>query len=306
MLDWDDLRTVLAITRAGTAARAAETLGVHPSTVFRRLNAMERTLGVQLFRRLPDGYVPTTAGEEAGTVAERMEAEIAVLGRRLSGQDLRPSGTVRVTTTDTLVGLLQSDLPAFRREYPEIELRFLVTNRFFDLTRHDADVAVRPSIAPPETLVGRRVATVATALYASQRYLDEKPAEMDLAEHDWIAPDESLGQLPSTRWLAATVPAERIHIRANTLMAALEGTKAGVGVCPLPVFLGDAERGLRRLGAPLPELASELWLLTHPDLRFVGRVKAVMDFAAEALRRRRALFEGVGTDPAGGSENGAR
>ncbi|WP_435100291.1 LysR family transcriptional regulator [Arhodomonas sp. AD133] len=299
MLDWDDLRTVLAIARSGTAAAAAERLGVHASTVFRRLNAMERQHGVRFFERLPDGYVPTAAGEEVCVAAEKVEAEVAVLGRRLSGRDLRPSGTVRVTTTDTLVGLISTDLAGFRRAYPDIDLQMNVTNRFFDLTRHDADVAVRPTVKPPETLVGRRVARVAAAVYAADGYFGEMPANADLAACDWIGPDESLGHLPAARWLETAVPAVRVHYRASTLMAAFEAAKAGVGLCVLPTFLGDPEPRLQRVRDPLPELESTLWLLTHPDLRYVARVKAFMDFAADALGRQRDTLEGRGA-PANG------
>ncbi len=299
MLDWDDLHTVLAIARSGTAAAAAERLGVHASTVFRRLNAMERQHGVRFFERLPDGYVPTAAGEEVCAAAEKVEAEIAVLGRRLSGRDLRPSGTVRVTTTDTLVGLISADLGGFRRAYPEIDLQMNVTNRFFDLTRHDADVAIRPTAKPPESLVGRRVARVASAVYAADDYLGGMPAGVDLAACDWIGPDESLAHLPAARWLETAVPAARVHYRVSTLMAAFEAAKAGVGLCVLPAFLGDPEPRLQRVRDPLPELESTLWLLTHPDLRYVARVKAFMDFAAGALGRHRDTLEGQGVPVSG-------
>ena len=292
MLEWSDLNTVLAISRAGTASAAAEDLGVHPSTVFRRLNAMEKALGVQFFQRLPDGYVATAAGEEACAVAERMEAEVAVLGRRLSGRDLRPSGTVRVTTTDTLVALLSQELAQFNNQYPEIELRLLVTNRFFDLTRHDADVAVRPAANPPEGLVGNRVATIATALYASDAYLNATTPHLGLADHQWVGPDESLASAGVARWMHANVPVERIRLRANTLMPTLAAANAGLGVTPLPTLLGDREPTLQRLQDPLPEMDNELWVLTHPDLRYVARIKAVMGFVKQSLAGQRELIEG--------------
>lgn len=294
MLEWSDLNTILAVSRAGTATAAAEQLGVHPSTVFRRLNAMERALGVQFFKRLPDGYVATSAGEEACAVAERMETEVAVLGRRLSGRDLRPSGTVRVTTTDTLVGLINRDLAQFSAEYPEINLRLLVTNRFFDMTRHDADIAVRPAPNPPEGLVGTRLARIATALYASKDYLSGRPTDTSLADHHWVGPDESLGGMAIARWMKAEVPSAQVRLRANSLMATLEAVKAGMGVSPLPAWLGDAESGLHRVRGPIPEMNSELWVLTHPDLRYVARIKAVMDYLKRSLVTRRALIEGDG------------
>ncbi len=292
MLDWNDLRTVLAVARAGGAGEAAGALGVHPSTVFRRLNALEASLGTRLFTRLPEGYVATAAGEELCALAERMEADIAVLDRRLAGRDLRPSGTVRVTTTDTLIGLLTLHFAAFRRSHREIELHVVVANRFLDLTRHDADVALRPTNDPPETLIGRRLARIATAVYGAEAYLAARPGAAALSDHDWIAPDESLSHLAAARWLRRRVPRAAGGYRVNTLMAALAAAKAGLGLAALPCYLGDDEPSLRRVTPPLDELDSALWLLTHEDLRQVARVRAFLDAMAEALARDKRRLEG--------------
>lgn len=294
MLDWNDLRTVLAVARARGASEAARALGVHPSTVFRRLNALEASLGARLFNRLPEGYVATPAGEEACALAERMEADIAVLDRRLAGRDLRPSGTVRVTTTDTLVGLLTPQFAAFRQAHPEIELHVVVANRFFDLTRHDADVALRPTTDPPEGLVGRRLATIATAIYGARGYLATHGGTDDLSQHDWIAPDESLAHLGAARWLRRAVPRAGGGCRVNSLMAALEAARAGLGLAALPCYLADGEPSLARVRPPLAELDSALWILTHEDLRHVARVRAFLDAMAEGLAREKRLLDGSG------------
>ena len=103
-MDWNDLRYVKAIADAGNVAEASTKLNVHQSTVFRRLNTLEKNLGVRLFERLPSGYVMTEAGEDFCQAAERIEADISALNRRISGQDLRPRGTVRVTMANALLG----------------------------------------------------------------------------------------------------------------------------------------------------------------------------------------------------------
>ncbi|HEX9791711.1 MAG TPA: LysR substrate-binding domain-containing protein [Kiloniellales bacterium] len=294
MLDWNDLRLVLAVARARGAAGAAKALVVHPSTVFRRLGSLEDGLGVRLFERLPEGYVPTAAGDEACRVAERLEADVAALDRRIAGRDTRPSGTVRVTTTDTLLAQLTPALAAFRAAHDEIELRVIVDNRFLDLARHDADVAVRPAAEPPDTLVGRRLARIATTIYGAAAYLANHPAGDDLAAHDWIGLDESLTHLPTARWLRQTVPGASVHTRVNTLMAAVEAAKAGLGLALLPCFLGDAAPQLRRVRPPLPDWDTALWLLTHEDLRHVARVRALLDFLPVALAPARKSLEGGG------------
>ncbi len=292
MLDWNDLRTVLAVSRARGASEAAGALGVHPSTVFRRLNALEASLGARLFDRLPEGYAPTPAGEEICALAERMEADVAALDRRLAGRDLRPSGTVRVTTTDTLVGLLTPHFAAFRRAHPEIALHVVVANRFFDLTRHDADVAIRPTNDPPDNLVGRRLATIATAIYAAADYLAAHPDTDDPGRHDWIVPDESLAHLAAARWLRRTLPRAGNGYRVNTLMAALEAAKAGLGLAALPCYLADGAPSLSCVRPPLAELDSALWILTHQDLRHVARVRAFLDAMADGLAREKRLLAG--------------
>jgi len=231
MLDWTDLCSVLAIGRARNVAEAAASLGVHSSTMFRRLNAVESSLGARLFERMPDGYLLTPVGEVISAAAERIETEIGELNRRVAGYDMRPSGTLRVTTTDTLIGLLTPHFEAFRKACPEIDLHMVVANRFFDLTRHDADVAIRPASSPPDSLIGRRVASIATSIYASADYLARQTGSadaVDLNHLDWIGLDESLMHLTSTRWLRAAVPARCIgYIRLTRWWPPLRPPKPG-------------------------------------------------------------------------------
>ena len=140
MAMWDDYRTVMAVAQAGSLSGAARRLGVSHATVFRRLGEIERRIGARLFERSRTGYAPTIAGEDVLRAAVRIEAEVLGVERRIGGQDLRPSGTVRLTTTDTLLtGLLSPMLAAFRREHPEIALEVAVSNEVFDLTRREAD-----------------------------------------------------------------------------------------------------------------------------------------------------------------------
>jgi DNA-binding transcriptional LysR family regulator len=157
--------------------------------------------------------------------------------------------------------------------------------------RRDADVAIRPAAEAPEGLIARRIGNVATALYASAAYLTGR-CDTPLALHDWLAPDESLTHLRSARWLRTHIPPERIVMSGNSLLFLRAAARAGLGVAPLPCYLGDADPSLQRVSAPLPEMDASLWLITHPDLRRVARVRALLDFAADFLRTRRAVFEG--------------
>ena len=292
-MQWDDLRYVLAVGQHGTLSAGARHLGVNHATVFRRIGMIEERLGARLFERHRDGYVPTPAGEEVVALAERLEGEVDDLERRLAGRDRRPSGTVRATTTDTLMeGALAPILAAFRATHPEIDLEVVVENRFLSLSKRDADVAIRATDKPPPTLVGRRICGVATAVYGASDYVATPSSVRDPSAHPWIAPDDSLDQLASARWLRKTLGAVRPVLRTNNLMGLLAAAKAGMGLAALPCFLGDGAAELRRVGPPVSELATDLWLLTHRDLRHVARVRAFLDFVDKGLRRMSGAFEG--------------
>jgi len=293
-LDWDDLRFVLAIGREGSLSGAARRLSVNHATVFRRLKAMEETIGVRLFDRQPDGYLPTAAGEEAIRVAESFDETVTALERRIVGRDLKPSGTVRITTVESLIlGILPPMVDRFRGKHPEIQLELVSSPAQLNLSRRDADVAIRVAPSPPEVLVGRRIATVASAAYACPaHYGCARPPSDDLAGLPWVGYDESLSHLRAARWLARLLGERLPAIRVNTVLAVKNLAEAGVGVGVMPCFMGDASEHLVRFLDPDPDWNSELWVLTHPDLRHVARVRAVMDHFAEELIKLRPLFQG--------------
>ena len=289
--NWDDLRVFLAVARAGSLSGAARSLGVNHSTVFRRIGAFERALEVRLFDRLPGGYVLTAAGDEMRESALRVEAEIAALGRKVVGQDLRLSGTVRIATIDMLaVWLLPRHLAAFRAAYPGIELEVAVSNAAVNLSRHEADVALRVGNQPPETLVGRRVGRLVFASYGPIGVTD-RDKDIPLAERDWIGFESDHEALASR--FARFLPKVRPVFRVNSVAAAVAAAKAGIGLAPLPCGIADLEPDLVRI-AQLPDAFSlDLWLLTHEDLRHTARIHALLDFLAEALAAEAPLLEGL-------------
>lgn len=294
-LDWTDLRHALAVAEAGSLAGAARVLGVNHTTVLRRVSGLEARMGVRLFERMPTGYAPTAAGEEVLAVARGMEATVAALERRLAGQDLRLSGTLRVATTDTLaLTVLMPHLAAFRAAHPGIELEVALSNAMANLTRRDADVAVRPADDPPEALVGRRVADIAYAVYGAAGYLARHAELGRLDAHPWVAPDDSLAATVTARWMRRVLSSTvSVACRLDSLLAVREAARAGLGLALLPCYLGDGASGLGRVGAgPRPEVRSTLWLLTHEDMRRTARVRAFTEFMAHALAGERDLLEG--------------
>jgi molybdate transport repressor ModE-like protein len=286
----DDLRLLAAVADTGTLSGAARRARVNHASAWRRLGALERRLGVRLFDRQRTGYTPTPGGEEAIEGARRLLAELDALERHLSGQDIRPSGTVRLTTTDTLLELLAPILAELRTVHPGIVVEVVTANSFFTLTRRDADIALRPATSAPEGMVARRLATIETAIYAAPIYLDGHSG--DPLDQDWLAPDDSLSHLGSARWIAACIRPERIVHRASSLPALAAAARAGLGLAPIPCFLADDDGRLIRVMPPIPEMETSLWLITHPDLRRTARIRAVLDLIAERLTRLRVRSPG--------------
>jgi DNA-binding transcriptional LysR family regulator len=294
-LAWDDFRLVKSIAESRGLTGAAEMLGVNHSTVFRRLGQLEETLGVKLFERHRTGYALTTAGEEMTALAERMDHEVAAFSRRLAGQEITPAGELRVTTNDSLlVHLLTPIFGRFCEAYPEIRLDIVLGNPALNLSKRDADVAVRATDDPPETLVGRRIATIAWAIYGqAERFPDPQKVDLlDLYGHRWVSLGENLGSLKVTRFVNEHVAPERIVYRVNTVLGLSEAIGAGIGVGAMPSFIADANPALVRLTEPREEFSAGLWLLTHPDLRQSARVRAFMDFVAAEIVKKRAAIEG--------------
>ncbi len=294
-LAWDDLRLVKAIADAQGLAGAAERLGVNHSTAFRRLGQIEAALDVMLFERHRSGYAPTVAGEELVAIAGRIDEDIAGFARKLAGREFTPAGELRVTTSDTLlIHLLTPLLAAFRQQCPEVRLELVVGNQALNLSQRDADVAIRATDRPPENLVGRRAARIAWALYGDGRSFappaGDRPA--DLRQMPWVGLGENLGSVHAARYLREQVPADRVAYRVNTVLGLAEAIEAGIGIGHLPCFVADTRPGLVRLAPPAPELADDLWLLTHPDLRRSPRVRVFLDFLAAEIARRRDLIEG--------------
>ncbi|HSH43209.1 MAG TPA: LysR family transcriptional regulator [Arenicellales bacterium] len=291
---WDDLRTILAIARAQSLSGAARHLGVSHATVFRRLGAIEERLGVKLFERSRSGYAPTPAGEDVVEAAKRMDTEVTNIERRVAGRDLLPSGTVRVTTTDVLLdGVLSPVFAEFRRSHPEIFLEVAVSNVLFSLSKREADVAIRPTRSPPENLVGRRIGSLAQAVYGSAFRYPGTGHAPGLDDVEWVGPDERMAYVQLETWMKTRVPDERCRYRVDTLQGMRAGVRDGLGVAVLPCYLGDSDGRLVRLSGVIPELATDLWLLTHPDLRRVARIRAFTEFVANSVRGMERTLSGV-------------
>ncbi len=292
LLEWNDLQYVLVVCREGTLSGAARVLGVNHSTVFRRISTIEKKLGVRLFERLASGYAMTEAGEAMLDSGERVENEMLGLSRKLIGRDLQLSGVLRVAVPDALlIKIVMPHLVTFFQRYPKIQLELIVSNNYLNLTKREADIAIRATHEPPETAVGRRMCSMMTTIYSSTDYR-VRQTEQAFENNTWLLPDDSLAQLPIIKWLDRNYPNAILGLRCNTLLGLYEAVIQGFGVAALPCFLGDADTRLKRILPLTAELNTELWLLTHPDLRRTARVRVLMDFLTGVLEKEKKLIEG--------------
>jgi DNA-binding transcriptional LysR family regulator len=291
-ISWDEFRLVKAIADAQGLNGAAEALGLNHSTIFRRLNALEEDLGAALFERNRNGYGLTSSGEQMVALARRMAEDVVEFERKVAGRDLQPSGEVRVTTTDTMFSTMLAPIFAqFRVRYPDITLDINIDNRALNLSRRDADVAIRASNHPPENLVGRRIASIAWAVYGPKRMTGETGFTPVEFAGPWIGFGDPIHANNGAKWLEANIRDDRIAVKVNGMTGIVEAIAAGLGVAIIPCFTGENRADLARLSPPVPEAASALWVLTHPDLKGAARIRAFMDFVSLELTKLKKRIE---------------
>ena len=291
MSNWDDLKVFLALAREGSARAAADKLNIHHSTVARRIEALETEYGVRLFDRLPSGYAITTVGEELKADAVQIEDQVNSIERQLLGKDARLTGVIRVTLPDALAtSLLMPDIVAFMEHYPGIEVTLIISYDIFDLTRREADVAIRITENPPEHLVGYKVVRYACATYASPDYLQTHDPVNHPKEAQWIGWGDCT-TYPD--WIKKsefpTVPARG---RLNNPLLQVAAAKAGLGMARIPCLLGDVEPDLVRVPPGEATPCHDVWLLTHKDLRSTKRIQVFMQWIGNAFRKHQDLLEG--------------
>ncbi|QJQ20777.1 LysR family transcriptional regulator [Pseudomonas sp. SK] len=286
--DWDDLRLILAVAEHASFAAAARHLNVNHTTVLRRVNTFEQAHGLRIFNRLATGYTLTEAGEELLRTAEIMRGAVSDLSLRLEGKDLKLEGTLRITTCDTIMGsILPQILEKFSKQHEKIVVELSTGPFVTDLAQRHADVAIRTGDNPTESLIGRRLSDVRFALYASIEMAELLEGDDPLTFTKWISPDLTFSQMAVTKWIQSTIPASSIIFKADSLISLRQAALAGMGIAPLPRYLGDNTPGLVRLKSDaLDPFTTGLWILTHRDLRHTARVREFISFVSDELRQR--------------------
>ncbi|AOY86933.1 LysR family transcriptional regulator [Marinobacter salinus] len=294
-MDWDYLRFVRALAIGGTLAKAGELLGVHQTTVLRRLDQMEESLGVQFFERNRDGLQLTPVGETAFREAEKLSVAMENLERKLVGQDSAPVGKVRLAAEDSMMNeLLSPILAELVREFPDIELEVLTDNDVANLSHREADLTLRAENKPQATLEGQRIAAIESAVYGASRYC-RRHRNMDIENRPedclWIVPDETFSHLATGRWYRKQLKNARSLIRCNSLQSMYALARADAGLAVLPCYLGESAKELRRLSEPLEGESVDLWLHVNQDTQHMARVRIVMEYLVDRLQAQESSIE---------------
>ncbi|MEM9068147.1 MAG: LysR family transcriptional regulator [Myxococcota bacterium] len=277
-MNWDDAKIFLAVLRAGSLAGAARELGCSHSTVRRRLEQLEAALGSALFVTSHQGLLATDAAREAAPKAEAIEEAVLQFRRELSGRSSALSGKVTVTTIDALAEWLAPALAAFRHQNPGVQLELVLSTRYLDLSRREADVAIRATNEPNDMLFGRRVERFEFAPFAAKKLVDERGA--DVSQLPWVLYTEESGATLTERWYREVAGDREPFVRVSSGAPLLALVRSGYAGALLPLTVGGDPR-LVQLGPAIEGLGVDVWCLTHNDLRHSARIRAFMECVAE-------------------------
>lgn len=297
MFDWNDLRYFLAVAQHGSTLAAARALKVNQSTVQRRLTELEQRIGRPLVRRHPTGYRLTEFGEALLPRAQQVGQAVQAFEEQVAVSQRAAVGVVRVTCPEPLAVRISNSplMERFRARYPGVNVEFAMSDRYLDLSKGEADVALRSGDTDDGVLIGRKIGDSLWAVYASRKYVERhgKPERVeDLERHALAGFDETMAGHRAAKWLREVAPNGRIVARNNSVLGLLNSVRASIGIAPLPTALGDAEPDLVRVLGPIPELTRIWRVLAHPDVRHAPHVAAFFDFMVDEIETLRPIITG--------------
>jgi DNA-binding transcriptional LysR family regulator len=297
MFEWDDVRYFLAVARHGSTLAAGKALKTSQSTVQRRIAELERKLGRELVKRHATGYRLTEFGEEMLPYAEQIERSALAFEQRKAAIDRGEAGLIRVTCPEPILYRItkSSLLDRFHARHPNLRVEFVMSDKYVDLARGEADAALRSGDTDDGVLVGRKIADSLWSVYASKSYVEQhgRPATTsDLSHHAVVGFDGPMATNRAAKWLHDVAPDAPVAARVNSVLALVSVAKSGVAVVPMPTPLGDSEAELVRLFESIPELTRSWRILAHPDRRKTPAVSAFFDFVTDEIAAFKPILTG--------------
>ncbi len=294
MLNWDNLRIFLAVTRDQSLLGAARKLAIDHTTAARRLSALEAEIGTRLFDRSPRGVQPTAAGLSLLVHAERIERDVIAATIQIAARDAEVSGTVRLSTPEAFgTSFVAPAIRHLHALHPRLQLELAPESRAVSLSKREADIAIALRQPPEGRLVARRLVDYRLGLYASRDYLATAGAVADIAslgDHPFVGYIDELIDLPDLRYFEQVAPNARTVFRSSSIAAQQAAVAAGLGLGVLHVFTAERDDRLIRLMADKIEVMRSYWLICHADQQRLPRVRAVIDFLNKLVQDHRGRF----------------
>ncbi|MCW8875542.1 MAG: LysR family transcriptional regulator [Kangiellaceae bacterium] len=298
--DWNDINVAYHVAKYGTLTAAAEALDVHHSTVLRRINALEERLGTRLFHRHARGYVPTEAGELLTLVAENTQTGFDRMIGKIQGTDTELSGTLVITTVNSMAPNLMPILAEFQQKYPQIKLEYAAESRIFKLEHGEAHISIRPGTKPKDPdYVVQHLATSCTTFYASAEYVAKNGLIRDysnkeeVAKHRFISTIDPFNIAKFMRWMNENINDEQIALRSSDFPSFIQAIKAGFGIAPVNCWLAATDKALCPMMQPPAEWNHDLWLVTHGDMHRTSKVQAFTQFLKGRFKQEMPVIQGA-------------
>ncbi len=291
-MNWDDIKVFLAIANSGGLKKAAVALNIHHTSCARRINALENSLGIKLFDRLPGGYALTQGGADLLKSAEQIQQGFHTIERDIQGKDLRIAGDLCLTLPNGFAThLLMPDLHEFMNSYPDVHLEINMSYARRDLVSREADVAIRHVSNPADSLTGKRVARIYRSAYASPEYLASHDLNINPQGCHWLGWGKNGGQVKCHEKEKYPL----IPIRGNLYSDVLQASAvlSHMGIATLPCFIGDNSKGMVRIPGAQAHPGDWIWVLAHKDMAKNSRVRVLINVLASAFAKYKDKIEGV-------------
>lgn len=289
-MEWDDVKYLVSLSEHGDPKKVAKKYQVNYTTVYRRLLRLEEDLQGKIFNPQKGKWQLTAFGENLVQQAQVIRDEVYKFERMAENKSTSLSGTIRITTTDTLFNsVVKNSLLEIQHLYPEIKFDVDVGNEFLDLTKKEADVAIRPSISSHPDLIGKKIANLHFALYVSKKLYKKWGDKIE--DYNFISPSDSLSHLKSYQWIKKNISPHRVRFKVNNLIIAEKLCQEDAGIAILPCHIGEENSQLVKISKGTKDLGTELWVLTHRDLKNSMRIRLFLDSVYQSLGEYKKLFE---------------
>ncbi len=287
--DWENLKYFIALAKEKQLKRAAEALKSNHTTVYRRISQFEEKYKLRLFERTPTGYYLTPQGEALFEQVENLEGTMDAVFSSLQGLESTLKGSICITTTPSFaVSVLPAMIKKFQQQWPEIIIDLRVSHQIFNLSKREADIAIRPATDVPLHLIGRRAGRLEYGVYKSaQNYepmVNKKQFLQNIKQHRFIVMSEELAHLPTTKWLNQQIDETNVACRVDGFVPSAELCAQGVGLAVLPMYCTQQHASLELVYTPEETIGDDVWVLTHKNLSRSPKIKVCTEFFYRELQ----------------------